>query len=98
MNDLCHLTLKKPPEILFFATNADLCDQVYKQGLKRQNSPFIEVYATYDEARRKFGRRKLPSMFAIVARVMAEDGYTFCQAETGEWLVDEIPPRYIRLQ
>ena len=94
--DLCHLSVQNPPEFLFVAVNAELSDKVFERGLKRRKMPFIEMYETEHEARRAI-RNGRPSMFTILARVMAEDGYRFCVSETGEWLTDEIPARYLRL-
>lgn len=97
-SDLVHITLAEPPEILFYAVDVNLSDKVFKQGLNRSKSPFIEMYETEGEAYNAIPRNKIPSLFAIVSRAMAEDGYKFYHAETGEWLADEIPKRYIRLQ
>ena len=98
MENLCHFKLEKPPEFLFYATNAYLSDKVFRQGLKPQNSPFVEVYDSIDKAKRTIDRKAQKATFVIIARTMADDGYRFCHAETGEWLVDEIPSRYILLQ
>ena len=96
-NDLCHLTLEKPPVILFYAVPIEDSDKVYKRGLNRLKNPFIEMYETRQEARGTI-RNKIPSLFAILSGAMAEDGYKFFYAETGEWLTDEVPSKYLLLQ
>jgi len=94
--NLCHLTLKNPPEFLFVAVGYDSYDKAFKNGLKRRKTPFIDMYENDFDARRK-SKKKYTFVFAILARVMAEDGYRFYLAETGEWLTDEIPAHYLRL-
>lgn len=92
-----HLTPSEPPEILFYATDADSSDKVYRHGLKAKINAFVAMYETMEDARRATGI-KFPSCFAIIARVMAEDGYKFFLSESGEWLTKGVPPKYIRLQ
>ena len=94
--DLCHLTVQKPPEFLFVAVDMSKSDDAFKHGLKRLKKPFIEMYEKEHNARLAF-RKGHPSMFIVLAEVMAEDGFTFYHAETGEWLTDEIPSKYLRL-
>ena len=95
MKDLTHLQLEKPPEILVYATNTDLCDDAFRNGVKRKKKTFIELYENEDDARRKV-RKKQAFLFAVMTEMMAEDGYNFYHAETGEWLTDELPKKYIR--
>ena len=95
--DQCHLTLAEPPEILFCTVKESSFDKVFKQGLNRKEKAFIWMYETADEARRNRDNKKAYFLFAIIAHVMYEDGYQFSHADTGEWLTDEIPSRYIRL-
>lgn len=94
--DLCHLSIAEPPEFLFCTVKASSFDNIFRQGLKRKKKPFIEMYETADSARRN-RNVKNHIVFAILSNVMREDGHIFYHAETGEWLTDEIPSRYIRL-
>ncbi len=96
--DIIHLTLAEPPEILFCAVDIKSYDEVYRRGLNRLKTPFIELFTSETDARNSFGKRRLSSLIAIVAKTMADDGYRFYHAETGEWLTDEVPSKYIRLQ
>ena len=95
--DLVHLSLQKPPEFLFFAIGDDSVDDAMRHGLNRLKTPFIEMYEEKETARRKL-RKPTIFLVAVLARWMAEDGYFFSHAETGEWLTEEIPPKYLRLQ
>lgn len=93
-SDLCHLTLQKPPEFLFCAVNAEESFKVFRTGLNRLKNPFIESFTTERDARRSI--KGHTDAFVVLSGLMAEDGYKFYHAETGEWLTDEIPSRYLR--
>ena len=90
--------IAEPPEFLFYAVEASKVDRVFKQGLNRSKMASIALYDNPDKARRTIAGRKPVCVFAIVARVMVEDGYIFYRSEADEWLVDEIPSKYLRFQ
>ncbi len=43
---------------------------------------------------RRHGR---PAVFAVDAAAMERDGYAFFRSENGVWLVDAVPPQYLRV-
>ena len=94
---IIHLSLQKPPEFLFYATDQYSIDKIMRKGLNRKMAPLTMIYETIDEATRQV-KKHLPFVVAILSEVMAEDGYKFSRMETGEWVANEIPPKYIRLQ
>ena len=96
-DDITHLSLQKPPEFLFRAVNGDSVDETLRHGLNRLKMPFIVMYASEMEAVRKIPYKKNPSLFVIMSRLMEEDGYHFAKAESGEWIVDEVPSKYLRI-
>ena len=93
--DLVHLSLKKPPEFLFGGVSVRIFDRTVRQGLKRNTEPFVMLYEDAKEIPR--GRVRKMS-FVVLTGVMAEDGYRFAHADTGEWVTDEVPSKYIRLK
>ena len=94
---ITHLTLSEPPEFLFKTVREEFIDKTYKHGLKRERSLFVDTYASEKQSRRGFGKRTVYT-FVIMARLMADDGYRFFHAETGEWLIDEVPAKYLRFK
>ena len=92
MDEITHLTLLKPPEFLFKSVLHRSIERTYRQGFKRKIGLFVDVYDTEEESRKKFGS-VLTYTFVVMAGLMIEDGYQFCRAETGEWLVEEIPAK-----
>lgn len=94
METLTHLSLQKPPEFLFFATDEHSVDLFMRKGL----NGLLWLYETAEDARRSV-RRVFPYFIIIVlAEVMYADGYRFSRAETGEWVSPTIPIKYLRLQ
>ena len=96
--DIIHFSLQKPPEFLFYATDEYSIDKVMRNGLNRPKMPITMMYESAEEAKRKIPRDHISFLVIILSNVMAEDGYFFSHAETGEWFANEIPPKYIRLQ
>ena len=96
MEDLVHLTLAEPPEFLYFAVDISLFDIIMKHGLNRLKMPFIELSENEYEAKRKT-KVKVPYSFTVLAEYMRRDGFVFCKTDSGEWLTDDIPSKYIRL-
>ena len=98
MENLCHLRLAEPPEFLYFAMDGDSSHKAFMHGLKRKGEPFVTLYGNEALARKDLRRLPYVTLFAVVARVMSEDGYKFALADSGEWVIDEVPPKYLRLQ
>lgn len=90
------LIAQKPPEFLFVAVTVEESNFAFRNGLNRLKKPFIKLYESEREARKNF-KKGFPSMFTILAEVMAEDGYVFYKAETGEWMTESIPKKYLRI-
>lgn len=94
MESLTHITLQKPPEFLFYATDEHSVDQLMRNGF----NGLLWLYEDEQDARRSV-RRVFPYFIIIVlSEVMAEDGYSFFHADSGEWLTDHVPIKYLRLQ
>lgn len=88
----------EPPEFLFFAVEASKIDKIYRHGLNRSKMASMALYDNTIDARKMVDRKKQACMFAILARVMVEDGFTFYRTDQNEWFTDEIPPKYLRFQ
>ena len=88
----------EPPEILFCAVETSKCERTYRQGLNRSKMASVALYDNPESARRSLGRKSNVSVFAIVARVMVEDGFVFYRSPENLWHTTEIPPKYLRFQ
>lgn len=50
------------------------------------------------ETERTVGMRHgKPVVFAIAATTMSQDGYIFFCSDNGVWLIDHVPPEYLKL-
>ena len=97
MENLTHLALRKPPEFLFCAVEGEFVDRTFKRGLNRLKMPFIVLCTSQTDAMRRIPLKKHPTLFVVMSGLMHEDGYSFAQAETGEWVTETIPSKYLRI-
>ena len=91
------LTPVTPPEFLYFATDGDSFDEAFKCGLNGKRGKLITLYDSEDKARKEVKKRQLCFLFTIIAEVMADQGYKFYRSESGDWLTEKVPSRYMRI-
>ena len=56
----------------------------------------VHLSADVETAHKVGGRHGKPVVFAIDAAAMARDGMVFYRSANGVWLVDHVPPTYLR--
>jgi putative RNA 2'-phosphotransferase len=88
----------EPPAVLFHGTGRASLPAILDQGLRPMGRRHVHLSA--DEATAvDVGRRHGPPVVLTVdAGAMAAAGWTFSQADNGVWLVDAVPPAYMRAQ
>jgi putative RNA 2'-phosphotransferase len=87
----------EPPAELFHGTVERFLPAVLDQGLRRGNRHAVHLSADVDTARRVGRRRGRPVVLRVDAAALAADGATFTRSDNGVWLVDAVPPRYLRV-
>ena len=87
-----------PPPLLFHGTPERNIDVIQRDGLLRMNRHHVHLSPDRETARIVGMRRGRPAIFVIDAQGMCSDGFTFYQSGNGVWLVDAVPPRYLRLE
>jgi putative RNA 2'-phosphotransferase len=70
---------------------------VLESGLKRMQRHHVHLSGDEPTARKVGERRGKPILFTVDAAAMRRDGHTFYRSANGVWLVDEVPPKYLRL-
>ncbi|MGH1342223.1 MAG: RNA 2'-phosphotransferase [Nannocystales bacterium] len=85
-----------PPEVLFHGTVAAARSKVRTQGLRRGQRHHVHLSPDPETATSVGARRGAPVLLTIHAKRMAEAGFVFYQAPNGVWLVEHVPPAYIR--
>jgi putative RNA 2'-phosphotransferase len=86
-----------PPAVLYHGTTARFLAAIQAGGLQRMARHHVHLSPTVEAARVVGARRGPPVVLAIDAAALAADGAVFYCSENGVWLVDEVPPRYLRV-
>jgi putative RNA 2'-phosphotransferase len=87
----------EPPPLLYHGTPARNRAVIEESGLKRMERHHVHLSCDVPTARKVGERRGRPILFAVDAAAMRRDGHVFYRSANGVWLVDEVPPKYLRL-
>ena len=85
-----------PPETLYHGTGHRTADQVEREGLQRMKRHHVHLSPDLPTARAVGARHGQPVLFEVDAGGMHRDGHLFYCSENGVWLVEQVPPRYLR--
>ena len=87
-----------PPDVLYHGTATNTLDAVLQDGLKKMARHHVHLSRTPDDARKVGGRHGKPVVLVVDAAALAKSGATFFCSANGVWLVDGVPPEYLRVQ
>jgi putative RNA 2'-phosphotransferase len=90
------LEATEPPPVLYHGTPERNRAVILESGLKKMDRHHVHLSLDEPTARKVGERRGKPIIFAVDAAAMRRDGHTFYRSANGVWLVDEVPPRYLR--
>lgn len=90
------LTPAAPPDVLYHGTAADVLDDILRSGLQKMTRHHVHLSTSVPTATKVGSRHGRPVVLVIDAAGMHADGLTFYCSANGVWLVDEVPPRYLR--
>ena len=86
----------EPPPLLFHGTSTGSLDAILREGLQRRARHHVHLSLDVETARRVGGRHGRPVVLEVAAGEMHADGCEFLLSANGVWLVDGVPPRYLR--
>lgn len=86
-----------PPDLLFHGTVNKFLDSILFEGLKKMSRHHVHLSQDVETAAKVGERRGKPVILIVDSAKMSADGYQFQRSENGVWLVDHVPPRYLRL-
>lgn len=92
------LSPAEPPAELFHGTGSTSVDAILATGLERRARHHVHLSPDTETATKVGQRHGKPVVLVIDAAKMRAEGYTFFRTANGVWLVDEVPPRYLRLR
>jgi putative RNA 2'-phosphotransferase len=83
----------EPPAVLFHGTSRRTLDAILRDGLRKMGRHHVHLSA--DTAGARHGA---PVVLAVDAAAMHAAGHVFFLSANGVWLVDAVPPAFLRLQ
>ncbi|NKI93903.1 RNA 2'-phosphotransferase [Rhizobacter sp. SG703] len=90
------LPARTPPSRLFHGTAAASLSSIAKQGLLPMRRHHVHLSPDVATATAVGARRGKPVILEIDAASMHRAGHKFMLSDNGVWLVDAVPPQYIR--
>jgi putative RNA 2'-phosphotransferase len=87
---------QSPPPVLFHGTAERNLPVILAEGLRPGRRHAVHLSPDDVTARRVGARHGGPVVLRVDAEGMARDGAVFTRSANGVWLVDAVPPRYLR--
>ncbi|MFD3544360.1 RNA 2'-phosphotransferase [Streptomyces sp. NPDC058655] len=88
----------EPPAYLYHGTVAPALDAIRAEGLQPMARHHVHLSPDRETAHRVGARRGRPVVLAVDAGAMREAGHVFRVSANGVWLVDAVPPGFLRFQ
>lgn len=85
-----------PPPVLYHGTAERVVATILAQGLAPMGRRQVHLSDDVPTARQVGARHGRAVVLAVDAAAMVRDGATFRRPAAGVWLVDRVPPRYVR--
>lgn len=85
-----------PPALLYHGTGAQNEAAIQQSGLLKMRRHHVHLSRDPETAIKVGARHGSPIVFAIDAARMAQDGFIFFVSANGVWLVDAVPPGYLK--
>jgi putative RNA 2'-phosphotransferase len=86
-----------PPDVLYHGTAEGTVETILKTGLKRMKRHHVHLSSATPTAQKVGARHGRPVVLLVDARAMSEAGVPFYCSANGVWLVEEVPPQYLRV-
>ena len=85
-----------PPPVLYHGTGERAVASILKNGLVKMRRHHVHLSGDVATARRVGARHGRPVVLAVDAAAMHREGFIFYRSANGVWLVDRVPPGYVR--
>lgn len=86
-----------PPGVLYHGTGERAVASILAEGLRKMRRHHVHLSEEWETARRVGARHGRPVVFAVDAAALSRAGTSVFRSENGVWLVDAVPPRYLRV-
>lgn len=88
---------RTPPEILYHGTAEKNVKSILERGLQKMRRHHVHLSIDKETARKVGMRYGKPVIFEIETRAMLENNFEFLVSANGVWLVENVPPQFLRL-
>lgn len=85
-----------PPAALYHGTGSRSVDAIMREGLRRMRRHHVHLSADVETATLVGARHGPPVVFVVDAARMHADAHPFWRSANGVWLVQSVPPEYLR--
>lgn len=85
------------PDILDRGTGRTAVESILSQGIRKMSRHHVHLSADIQTARKVGARHGIPAVLAVDAAAMQQDDHTFYCSDNRVWLVDFVPPNYLKL-
>jgi len=86
-----------PPAHLFHGTSERTLEVVLRDGLHKMARHHVHLSLDADTAKKVGSRHGKPVILVVDATQMQADGHEFYCSANGVWLVEHVPPQYLRV-
>lgn len=87
----------EPPAELFHGTAERNLVAILRDGLLKMARHHVHLSSDSDTAKKVGSRHGKPVILIVDAAKMRSDGHTFFCSANGVWLVEHVPPQYLRV-
>tara|TARA_R110000796_G_scaffold162503_2_gene279294 strand:- start:7866 stop:8402 length:537 start_codon:yes stop_codon:yes gene_type:complete len=92
------LKTKRPPMKLYHGTINKNVDNIMENGLQKMNRHAVHLSHDLPTATKVGSRRGEAIILVVNSGAMYADRYKFFESKNGVWLVEEVPPKYIKIK
>lgn len=85
-----------PPDVLYHGTGKKSVESILQTGLSKMSRHHVHLSKDIATAHRVGARHGKPVVLAVDSCAMYQAGYIFYCSDNGVWLVDHVPPEYLR--
>jgi putative RNA 2'-phosphotransferase len=88
---------REPPAILYHGTPQRTVPVILKEGLKNMERHHVHLSPTVEQAIKVGQRRVKPVVLQVDAAGLHPAGGVFYLSTNGVWLIDAVPPAYLKV-
>src|SRR5262249_35813154 len=85
-----------PPEILYHGTGEQFVEPILREGLRKMSRHHVHLSRDHETARKVGTRHGRPVVFEVDAWRMHKEGFLCYWSDDGVWLVESVPPTYLK--